>query len=380
MRDLLIINATAGEHTRGWMLCQDGSIAAFGLDSAPTMSDVDILDATGQWVLPGMIDVHVHGGAGFDTMDATRDALVGMARFHASHGVTGFLATTWTDTRPRITAALENIRANLGRLPGGATLLGAHLEGPYLNRRRGGAQNLEAIRRADPNEAMEWLDTRVIRIVSLAPEFAENHWLIEECVRRGIIVSAAHTDATYEQTIKGIDLGITHSTHTYNAMSPLNHREPGVVGAMMSDSRVRCELIADNIHIHPVAGRILWQAVGLERIVLISDAIRAAGMPDGEYPVDDRTIYVRGGVARLADGTLAGSTLTLDRGLFNFSKTTGLSLPEAGTVLSRVQALVAGVSARKGSLDIGKDADLVVIDEAGKVHATIIGGEVVYRA
>jgi len=313
-------------------------------------------------------------------MDATREALVNIARFHASHGVTGFLATTWTDTHARISAALENIRANVGPMPGGATLLGAHLEGPYLNRKRGGAQNLELIRRVNPDEATEWLDIRVIRIVSLAPEFAENHWLIEECVRRGIIVSAAHTDATYEQTIKGIDLGITHSTHTYNAMSPLNHREPGVVGAMMSDTRVRCELIADNIHVHPIAGRILWQAVGLERIVLISDAIRAAGMPDGEYPVDDRTIFVRGGVARLVDGTLAGSTLTLDRGLYNFSKATGLALPEAGVVVARIQALVAGVSARKGSLDIGKDADLVLIDESGNVHATIIAGEVVYRA
>jgi N-acetylglucosamine-6-phosphate deacetylase len=268
----------------------------------------------------------------------------------------------------------------VGRLPGGATLLGAHLEGPYLNRKKGGAQNLDAIRRADRAEATRWLDMDVIRIVSLAPEFEENHWLIEECVRRGVTVSAAHTDATYEQMMHGIELGIRHSTHTFNAMTPLNHREPGVVGAVMSDERVRCELIADNIHIHPVAGRILWQAVGLERIVLISDAIRAAGMPDGDYPVDDRTIQVRGGVARLADGTLAGSTLTLDRGLFNFSKATGLRLWDAGSMLPSVQAQAAGVATRKGSLKVGCDADLILMDDEGTVQATIIAGEVVYRA
>jgi N-acetylglucosamine-6-phosphate deacetylase len=388
MSDLLISNARLDYWWEGQQAntanvhCQGGKIASIqqGSTRANIPPAVQELDAQGLLLMPGMIDVHQHGGAGHDTMDATREALTGIAGFHAKHGVTGFLATTWTDTEARITAALECIRDNIGPLPGGATLLGAHLEGPYLNRKKGGAQNLDAIRRADREEATRWLDLGVIRIVSLAPEFEENHWLIEECVRRGIIVSVAHTDATYEQAKRGIDLGITHSTHTFNAMTPLNHREPGVVGAVMTDERVRCELIADNVHIHPIAGRVLWQAVGLERIVLISDAIRAAGMPDGDYPVDDRTIQVRSGVARLPDGTLAGSTLTLDRGLYNFSKATGVPLWDAGVIVAQVQALAAGVADRKGKLIVGYDADLILMDDEGNVRATVIGGEVVYRA
>lgn len=388
MSDLLISNARVhywweGQpaHTAS-VYCQDGKIASLQQGDGRTLlpDDMQELDAQGLWLMPGMIDVHQHGGAGFDTMDATRESLIGIASFHARHGVTGFLATTWTDTNERITAALENIRQNMGPLPGGATLLGAHLEGPYLNRKKGGAQNLDAIRRADRDEATRWLDIGVLHIVSLAPEFEENHWLIEECVRRGIKVSIAHTDATYEQAMRGIELGITHSTHTFNAMTPLNHREPGVVGAVMTDERVYCELIADNVHVHPAAGRLLWQAVGLERVVLISDAIRAAGMPDGDYPVDDRVIEVRGGVARLPDGTLAGSTLTLDRGLYNFSKATGVPLWDAGVMVAQVQAYAAGVADCKGKLTVGYDADLILMDDEGNVRATVIGGEVVYRA
>ncbi|NOG50785.1 MAG: amidohydrolase family protein [Chloroflexi bacterium] len=170
--------------------------------------------------------MHVHGGMGCDTMDADPDALIAMARFYASHGVTGFLATTWTDTRPRIDAALKTIAQCVGRMPGGSTLLGAHLEGPYLNAVRGGAQNLDLIRRADRDEAIPWLEHGVIRLVTVAPEFEENAWFVHECRSRGITVSMGHTDATYDQAVQGIEAGVTHATHTFNAMSPLQHRAP----------------------------------------------------------------------------------------------------------------------------------------------------------
>lgn len=384
MNDLLVANVRylRGADDRplaGWLRVEGGVIVDGGAGDAPAAGGVASFDGGGLLLAPGYIDVHVHGGMGCDTMDADPDALVEMARFYASHGVTGFLATTWTDTRARIDAALNTIARCVGRMPGGSTLLGAHLEGPYLNAVRGGAQNRELIRRADPDEAMPWLKLGIIRLVTVAPEFDENAWFIRECRARGVTVSMGHTDATYEQATRAIDAGVTHATHTFNAMSPLQHRAPGVVGAVMGDDRVRCELIADNVHIHPGAMRALWKAKG-RNIVLISDAIRAAGKSDGDYPVDERTIHVREGIARLEDGTLAGSTLTMDRGVANFARATGQSIYSAARGAAMPAAQAIGLDKRKGAIRIGWDADFVVLDEDGTVQATVVAGEVVYRA
>ncbi|GIK27226.1 MAG: N-acetylglucosamine-6-phosphate deacetylase [Chloroflexi bacterium] len=384
MSDLLVANVRYlhGADDRplaGWLRVENGVIVDGGAGDAPAAGGAASFDGGGLLLAPGYVDVHVHGGMGCDTMDADPDALIAMARFYASHGVTGFLATTWTDTRPRIDAALKTIAQCVGRMPGGSTLLGAHLEGPYLNAVRGGAQNLDLIRRADRDEAIPWLEHGVIRLVTVAPEFEENAWFVHECRSRGITVSMGHTDATYDQAVQGIEAGVTHATHTFNAMSPLQHRAPGVVGAAMGDDRVRCELIADNIHIHPGAIRALWKAKS-NNIVLISDAIRAAGMPDGDYPVDERTIYVRGGVARLEDGTLAGSTLTLDRGVVNFARATGQSIYAVARSAALPAVRAIGLDKRKGAVRIGWDADFVLLNDDGGVQATIVAGEVVYRA
>ena len=182
-----------------------------------------------------------------------------------------------------------------------------------------GAQNPDYVRLCDPDEAQAYFDSGVLRIVSLAPEFAENHWLIEKCNHEGVTASIAHTNASYEEALSAIDLGMSQSTHTYNAMTGLHHRNPGVVGAVLGDERVTCELIADNIHVHQGAMKALWQAKGANSITLISDAMRACGMPDGEYKLDDLTAYVKDGRASLADGTLAGSVLTMDVAIKNFS-------------------------------------------------------------
>lgn len=364
---------------RGWLLSDATRIAAFGVGDAPSFSSAQRIDAQGHTLMPGFIDLHVHGSAGHDTMDASPDAIQGMARFYAQHGVTSFLATTWTDTHPRIMAALHNIEAMLGPQPDGASLLGAHVEGPYLNPVRGGAQNLGYIRRAERGEASMILDTDVVRLLALAPEFTENHWLIEACVQRGITVSIAHTNASYDEAMHAIELGIRQSTHTYNAMTGLHHRDPGTLGAVMESPLVRCELIADNIHVHPAAMRILWQAKGPDGIILISDAIRAAGMPDGAYPVDERTIHVQDGAARLSDGTLAGSTLTLDAGLRNFCAASGASLQDAWQTLSLNPARAIHIGHRKGSIAIDKDADLVLLDPALQVSLTICEGRICYQ-
>ncbi len=363
----------------GWLLTQDHTIAAFGWGDPPENTDAQVIDGAGKTLLPGFIDVHVHGGAGTEAMDATRDALVTMAQFYARHGVTSFLATTWTDSRSRIQAALETIAAAQGRQPNGATILGAHIEGPYLNPERCGAQSTTYIRRAEPDEALAFLDTGVVRLMALAPEYRENHWLIRECVRRGITVSAAHTAATYEDMRAAVAMGLTQGTHTGNAMTGLHHREPGTLGAVLTLPQIKAELIADNIHIHPAVMHLIYRAKGANGVILITDAIRGAGMPDGEYHLDDRTVSIKDGVVTLPNGTLAGSTLTMERALRNMMAATGEPLSNIWQTSSLNAAQAIGVSARKGSLEVGKDADLVLVDGDINVALTVTEGQIVYQ-
>lgn len=337
------------------------------------------INANGKLLLPGFIDLHVHGAAGHDVMDANQDGLQEMARFYAAHGVTAFLPTTWTAPKGAILAALGAVGQTLGHVPGGATILGVHMEGPYLNPEKCGAQDIRYIRRAREAEALEFLETGLVRILTLAPEFEENLWLVEECARRGITVSIGHTMAGYEDVLVAAARGASHVTHCYNAMSGLGHRQPGTVGAAMAIPELCCELIADNIHVHPTAQKILLVVKGVANLVLVSDAVRAAGLPDGDYALDDRRVEIRDGAVRLPDGTLAGSTLTMERALKNFKMATGRSLLELWQVTSLNAARQIGMSASKGSLEEGKDADLVLLDGDYNVHLTVVGGEIVYR-
>jgi N-acetylglucosamine-6-phosphate deacetylase len=382
-QDILIINAdlVTPSHviSKGWLLIREGKIAALGAGEQPSLEGAATLDAGGRTLLPGFIDVHVHGGAGCEAMDAEPDGLRKMAAYYAQHGVTSFLATTWTDSHDRIARALEAIAELIGPQPDGATLLGAHVEGPYLNPDRCGAQSTTHIRRAAPDETLPLLDIGGIRLLALAPEYPENHWLIRECVRRGITVSAAHTAANYEQMQAAVQMGVRQTTHTFNAMTGLHHREPGTVGAALTLPELSCELIADTIHVHPAVMQILYAAKGRDGVILITDAIRGAGMPDGDYPIDDRVVHIMNGTARLSDGTLAGSTLTMDRALYNLMQATSKPLAELWPTSSLNAARAIGVSARKGSLEIGKDADLVLVDDEINIQMTIAEGRVVFQ-
>jgi N-acetylglucosamine-6-phosphate deacetylase len=365
----------------GWLLIEQGLIKALGFGNTPDFSNdasVQTLDAQGNNLLPGFIDLHVHGAMGHEVMDASPSGLENMARFYVSHGVTSFLATTWTASRTSIRNALELVEEMQGPLQGGATLLGVHLEGPYLHPARCGAQDANLIRRAEKEEALEFLDSGVIRLLALAPEFDENLWLIDECVRRGITVSAAHTTANYEQMQRAVAHGVTQLTHSYNAMQGLGHREVGTIGAAMTMSQIQCELIADNIHVHPAAQKILVDVKGTSGVILVTDAVRAAGLPDGEYMLDERSIYIKEGAVRLADGTLAGSVLTMERALQNVCSATGRSLAELWMTSSLNAARAIGISAQKGSLEAGKDADLVLLDESFRVRSTIVKGEIIF--
>jgi N-acetylglucosamine-6-phosphate deacetylase len=382
---LLIINARVVTPTgiieRGWLASSNHRIESVGSGAPPALwVDHEVIDANGRTALPGFIDVHVHGGDGVDCMDADAAALDRMASFFARHGVTGFLPTTWTAGADAIHRALQAIASAQGPRPDGATILGAHLEGPYLNLDRAGAQDRAQIRRASRDEALSFLNHGVVRLVALAPEFPENWWLIEECVRRGITVSAAHTAATYEDILQAVALGLSHATHTFNAMGTLHHRTPGTVGAVLSCDSIMCELIADNIHVHPAAQRILFASKGPDRVILITDAVRGAGLPAGTvYTQDGRSVRVRDGASYLSDGTIAGSGLTMDRALFNFSEATGYPIETLWPATSLNAARSIGLSDRTGSLEAGKDADIVLIDAEGAVSLTVALGSIVFR-
>jgi N-acetylglucosamine-6-phosphate deacetylase len=365
-----------------WLAARDGRITAFG-DGAPPAEwqDDKTIDAAGLTVVPGFIDLHIHGSAGHDVMDATPEAIFGMARFLASHGVTAFLPTTLTHPQGDLLRALENIRVCMGQPRQGAKILGARLEGPWLNAEKCGAQNPEYIRTARPEEVTPLLDTGVVRLVDVAPEIDANFWLIAECRARGIVTSIAHTSATAEQAAHAFAHGITQSTHTFNAQTPLHHRAPGVVGAVLAERSVYAELIADGVHVHPAAMGALWACKQPDRLLLISDAVRAAGMPEGEYRFDERLVLHQGGAVRLPDGTLAGSSLTMDRALWKFAG--AVAQGDMGTVwqcASLTPARAIGAADEMGSIEVGKAADVVLIDPGtGEVHLTIIDGQVAWR-
>lgn len=384
---LLFINAhlfgSIDDWPIGWLLTGGKHIQHMGSGRAPDFHDGEVtrtIDCSGLNVLPGFIDLHVHGACGHEAMDASPDGLQTMARFYAQHGVTSFLPTTWTQSHAAIKQALDVITELTGPVKNGATILGAQMEGPYLNASKSGAQAPQFIRRADRSEAADYLDNNQVKLLALAPEFEENLGLIDECVRRGITVSAAHTAATYQQMLVAVEHGLTHATHTFNAMVGLGHRDPGTVGAVMALPKIRAELIADNVHVHPVAMKILVQVKGVDKVILVTDAIRGCGMPDGDYPIDERTIHIYNGIARLPDGTLAGSVLTMDCALRNILQATGLSLREAWRMTSLNAARAIGLSSTKGSLEIGKDADLVLLDRDLNVVMTVAEGEIVFES
>lgn len=362
-----------------WLLTDGARIAQIGSGGAPELTDAQRIDGAGGYLAPAFIDMHVHGGDGFDTMDATPEALRGMARFFAAHGVASFLATTVTASREAIDRALRNVAACLGAQPDGATLLGAHLEGPYINVKAKGAQPAEHVRLAAPAEYADWLALNVIRQVTVAPEFAENLVFADFCAERGIVVSIGHTQASYEQALQAVQRGARQVTHTYNAMTGLHHRAPGALGAALTCDLLACELIADNLHVHPAAMSLLVRAKGAQRVIAITDAIRAAGMSEGQSELGGQTVYVRDGKATLSDGTLAGSLLTMDAALRNLQAATALSVAALMPIFSANAARQLGLAHRKGILRVGYDADLVLLDSTLHVQMTFAEGRLIYQ-
>ena len=381
MRKLLynaLLLTEQGLWPSGWLLIEDGVIGQIGREAPPSISDAGRIDLQGSLLAPGLIDVHVHGALGVDSMDADPDALRRMARFYARHGVTSFLATTTTGSPERLLAAVENVAQVMAEGTGGAALLGAHVEGPYIGQGRRGAQDPTHIRAPQADEYRRLFDTGAVRLITVAPEAPQVDELISFALNRGAAVAIGHTQASYELVQHVVDLGANQVTHLFNGMEPLHHRSPGTVGAALALDEVYCQLIADNVHIHPAVLRLAVRAKGPERILLITDAMRGAGMPDGEYHLGELTVMVNQGEARLPNGALAGSTLTMDRALVNIMAATGLPLVDVLPMATANPARSLGLT-QKGTISEGKDADLIVLDDQANVMLTFVGGETVYR-
>jgi len=332
------------------------------------------LDARGLFIAPGFIDLQVNGGVGYNFENATAQEMLKILEFHIAHGTTSLLPTT-------VTAPVAKIRKTVACVQElhHPAVLGMHIEGPFISRKHKGAHNAEYIMDPSLEEFQKLVEgyEEFIKIVTLAPEHPGAEPVINKVQEIGAIPALGHSDAKYHEAQKALELGIKLFTHLGNAMTGLHHREPGAIGAAL-DSDAYVELICDGIHLHPAFVRLVAKVKGYERICLITDAIAAAGLPDGEFALGDLPIFVHQGIARLSNGTLAGSTLTMNRAVKNFMKFTGCSLPEAVRCATLNPARLLGIDERKGSLGVGKDADLVIFDNDFNVHYTILDGKIVY--
>ena len=348
------------------------------VDTVP--AGADVIDAAGGLVAPGLVDIHIHGYLGEDTCDAVPAGIKKMAYGVAENGVTSFLPTTMTVSKAEIVAALDAVRSlkEESKTWDGAEIIGVHAEGPFINPSKKGAQAEENILTPDADFILANAD--IITSVTLAPEMDKDHACIKKLAKDGrVLVSMGHTDATFDEAMKAAKDGVNHATHLFNAMSALAHRNPGVVGAALASENVSVEVIADTFHINPGLYSIVAKVKG-DKMVLITDCTRAGGMPDGEYTLGGQPIFLKGIECRLADGTIAGSVLKLNHAVRNVLAHTSLAVNEVFKMASLNPATAIHVSDRLGSLEAGKDADIIIVDDEINVKRTIKKGRTIYVA
>lgn len=349
------------------------------VDADGIPAGTEIIDASGKYVAPGLIDLHIHGYLGKDVCDGEAESIRTIAEGIVQNGVTGFLPTTMTVDKKVIVKALEVCRAlkEESKTWNGTTILGVHAEGPFINSKKKGAQAEEYILKPDAKFVKEYAD--IIKIISLAPEMDEDFAAIRE-IRRDtdVVVSMGHTDADYNTAMASATVGVRHATHLFNAMTALAHRNPGVVGAALN-ADVTVELIVDTFHVNPALYPIVYKMKG-DKLCFITDCLPAGGLPEGEYTLGGQKFISKGIECRLPDGTIAGSVLKLNKGVWNVYTHSDIPLYECVNCASLNPAKAIGVDKCKGSLEVGKDADIIITDAEFNVEKTIIGGTVRYGA
>ncbi len=364
-----------GGYRPGWVSVANGQIEARGNGEPPPPGEVT--DLGDSWILPGFIDMHVHGGGGASFTEGGADEARKAVAFHRAHGTTRIIAST-------VTAPLDELEwrvAMLADLADEGVIDGIHLEGPFLSQARCGAQDPRYL--LDPDvAAFERLHAAArghLRQITIAPELPGAIELIRAAVAAGVVAAAGHTDATAEVTAAAIDAGVTHATHLFSAMPPLHHREPGAAGALL-DRRVTCEVIADGTHLHDMTIRLAARALWRDNLVLITDAMGAAGMPDGRYRLGPQEVVVSGGVARLAEGlpgagSIAGSTATMAHVVRRAIAAVDLPVGDVAAAASTTPARILGLAEVTGALRPGLAADLVVLDDDFRLTAVMARGQ-----
>lgn len=365
----------------GWISFADGRIVALGAGDPPA-SAADVHDAGGDYVLPGFVDLHMHGGGGAQVTTDDPQEILRAIDFHRRHGTTRTLASLVTSPVDQMATAVRTIRdlmQSADPLP--ASIAGIHLEGPFLNPAHNGAHHSDYVLPPDIKALRHLLDAGAgnVRVVTLAPELDGATDLIRELAARGAVASVGHTHATYEETMLAFDEGARTATHLFNAMRPFRHRDPGPAAAALVHGAAVCELINDGVHLHDGAVLLALKAAGADRIAFVTDATPAAGMQDGRFGLGPMPILVRDGKVTLLDGvTNAGSTLTMDRAVRHAVTCVGVPIVDAAKAAATTPARVLGLQYRTGSIAAGLDADLVVLDEGWHVRAVVARGQVVH--
>ncbi|AGB40764.1 N-acetylglucosamine-6-phosphate deacetylase [Halobacteroides halobius DSM 5150] len=366
----------------GFVRIKDGVIKKIGqMSKLNNINQEQVIDLKGDYLAPGFIDIHIHGAKGQEVMNGNKEAFSTIANYKASKGTTGFLATTLTASQEKLIDISQSLVSYIKSEEHIGNMLGLHLEGPYINPDKKGAQNPDYIKEPSIEELATLVDILgdKLKIITLAPENNNSKEVINYALENNIVVSAGHTNASWEQMQKAFEWGVSHATHLFNGMKGLYHREPGVVGAFLNSNDTTVELIVDKEHIHPAVINLVLQNKNFEDIILITDAMAATGMGDGEYNLGGLEVIIKSGVARLKSGNLASSTIDLKQAVKNVIEITELNLVEAIKLATINPARRLNIANQKGSIEVGKDGDLVVFDDQFNTQMTIIEGEIVYN-